>query len=67
MHVALTSSIEICDNSTDINMCPACDNFCDYWKLSDICYYNKAMYLFDNPSTVFFSAFMSLWGELQKI
>ena len=41
-------------------MCPACDNFCDYWKLSDICYYNKAMYLFDNPSTVFFSAFMSL-------
>ena len=63
-HVADYSK-EICNNSTDIQMCPACDNFCKYWNLSEDCYYSKAMYLFDNPATVIFSVFMSFWGKIQ--
>lgn len=44
-------------------MCPACDNFCDYWKLNEICVHNRIMYLFDNDMTILFAVFMSFWGE----
>lgn len=56
-------SEDICNRSRDITMCPLCDKNCDYWKLSDTCLYAKFTYLFDNPLTVFFAFFMSVWGE----
>lgn len=63
------SSKEICDtNGTgNVTMCPVCDNICRYWKLSDSCSYSKFTYLIDNPRTVFFSVFMSFWGEAISI
>ena len=45
-------------------MCPICDEFCDFWKLSDACKMTQAKYLFDNGTTVFFAIFMSLWGVI---
>lgn len=54
-------SIDIC--SSEFWMCPLCDHFCKEWKLKDTCFHSKITYLFDNPSTVFFTIFMSLWGK----
>ena len=45
-------------------MCPQCDTYCDYWFLKDSCVLSKVTYLFDNYSTVIFSIFMSVWGEI---
>ncbi|XP_050709525.1 anoctamin-5-like, partial [Eriocheir sinensis] len=42
-------------------MCPLCDKFCDFWDLSETCFHAKFTYLVDNPATIFFTAFMSLW------
>ena len=33
-------SQEIC--SANVTMCPQCDQYCDYWKLSDSCFLSKA-------------------------
>ena len=59
-------SFEICDEDGigNLTMCPVCDIFCDFWKLSDSCFLSKVTYLFDNDSTVFFAIFMSFWGRL---
>ncbi|XP_076153319.1 anoctamin-2b [Alosa pseudoharengus] len=54
-------SMEMCDNRQNFTMCPLCDGACDYWHLSTACGTARASYLFDNPATVFFSIFMSLW------
>ncbi|CAH0385138.1 unnamed protein product [Bemisia tabaci] len=59
-----TVSEDICNRSRDITMCPLCDKNCDYWKLSDTCLYAKFTYLFDNPLTVFFAFFMSVWATV---
>lgn len=53
---------EIC--SRDIVMCPRCDKFCDYWKLSEGCTYTKIQHFIDNPATIFFAIFMSIWGTV---
>ena len=49
-------------------MCPICDHSgehsCGYWHLGETCLHSKAAYLFDNPTTVFFAVFMSLWAAL---
>ncbi|XP_015601700.1 anoctamin-1 isoform X2 [Cephus cinctus] len=58
-------SEDICNGNTSIEMCPLCDHFCGYWNLKETCLHARVTYLFDNPSTVFFSIFMSLW-ELWK-
>ncbi|XP_043284882.1 anoctamin-4-like [Venturia canescens] len=55
-------SDDIC-NAEEI-MCPLCDKYCDYWQLKKTCFHAKVTYLFDNPSTVVFSLFMSLWATL---
>ena len=44
-------------------MCPLCDERCDFWYLRDTCNAAHVQFLFDNGGTVFFAAFMSLWGE----
>ena len=44
-------------------MCPLCDERCDFWYLQDTCNAARALFLFDNGATVFFAAFMALWGE----
>ncbi|XP_042571758.1 anoctamin-1 isoform X1 [Cyprinus carpio] len=55
-------SMEICDQRKNITMCPLCDRVCSYWNLSTACGMARASHLFDNPATVFFSIFMSLWA-----
>ncbi|XP_058802461.1 anoctamin-1 isoform X2 [Phymastichus coffea] len=55
-------SREICGSNH--TMCSLCDNFCSTWSLKDTCFHSKITYLFDNPSTVFFAVFMSLWATL---
>lgn len=54
--------IESCSSNLTITMCPLCD-YCQYWDLKQTCLHTKAIYLIDNPTTVFFSIFMSFWGE----
>ncbi|XP_037552148.1 anoctamin-1 [Nematolebias whitei] len=57
-------SLEMCDDSLNFTMCPLCDGACDYWHLSTACGTARASHLFDNPATVFFAIFMSLWAVL---
>ncbi|MGH0117212.1 UNVERIFIED_CONTAM: hypothetical protein FKN15_046133 [Acipenser sinensis] len=56
-------SKEICQAS-DIIMCPLCDKYCPYMKLSDSCVYAKVTHLFDNGATVFFAVFMAVWATV---
>lgn len=44
-------------------MCPLCDRTCDYWELSNTCFYARLTYLFDNDLTVIFAFLMSIWGK----
>ncbi|XP_018398327.1 PREDICTED: anoctamin-1-like [Cyphomyrmex costatus] len=57
-------SEDVCNSNNTIAMCPLCDHFCGYWNLKQTCLHSRITYLFDNPSTVFFSIFMSLWATL---
>ncbi|OTF74678.1 anoctamin-1-like protein [Euroglyphus maynei] len=58
-------SKEICNNVYDnYLMCPQCAHDCNFTRVSDSCIYAKATYLFDNPATVFFAIFMSLWATV---
>ncbi len=58
-------SLEICEGeSSEALMCPACDHFCDYWKLNETCLHSKILSLFDNGSTVIFAVFMSVWAAM---
>lgn len=57
-------SLEMCDGRLNFTMCPLCDGACDYWRLSTACGTARASHLFDNPATVFFAIFMSLWAVL---
>ncbi|XP_068227061.1 anoctamin-1 isoform X2 [Palaemon carinicauda] len=57
-------SNDICNKHLNVTMCPLCDHFCDYWSLEETCFHAKFTYLVDNPSTIFFTAFMSLWAAL---
>ena len=63
-------STEICDMSEggfgNITMCPICDKYCDFWKLSDSCFNSKIAYLFDNAATVLWSIFMTVWGKIMN-
>ncbi|XP_066154106.1 anoctamin-1-like isoform X1 [Euwallacea fornicatus] len=55
-------SRDICN--LDITMCPLCDKYCDYWKLSESCTYSKIQHVIDNPATISFAVFMSIWGAV---
>ncbi|KAK8402242.1 hypothetical protein O3P69_001391 [Scylla paramamosain] len=58
-------SNDICHPHNNLTtMCPLCDKFCDFWDLRETCFHAKFTYLVDNPSTIFFTAFMSLWAAL---
>ncbi|KAK2583391.1 hypothetical protein KPH14_009379 [Odynerus spinipes] len=57
-------SEDICNSNGTIDMCPLCDHFCGYWDLTETCLHGRITYLFDNPSTVFFAVFMSLWATI---
>ncbi|XP_061570126.1 anoctamin-4-like [Cololabis saira] len=56
-------SKEICQ-ATDIVMCPICDQYCPFLRLSDSCIYAKVTHLFDNGATVFFAVFMAVWATV---
>uniref|UniRef100_A0AC35U6X5 Anoctamin n=1 Tax=Rhabditophanes sp. KR3021 TaxID=114890 RepID=A0AC35U6X5_9BILA len=45
-------------------LCPSCEKYCDFTKLSDSCFYSKLTYIFDNNYTVFFAIIMSIWATL---
>ncbi|KAK9876029.1 hypothetical protein WA026_011144 [Henosepilachna vigintioctopunctata] len=57
---------EICDPNGpgNITLCPLCDKACKYQKLKESCKFARLTYLFDNPATVFFAIFMSLWATV---
>uniref|UniRef100_A0A8D3AMA6 Anoctamin n=1 Tax=Scophthalmus maximus TaxID=52904 RepID=A0A8D3AMA6_SCOMX len=57
-------SLEMCDERLNFTMCPLCDGACDFWRLNTACGTARASHLFDNPATVFFAIFMSLWAVL---
>ncbi|CRL03590.1 CLUMA_CG016250, isoform A, partial [Clunio marinus] len=59
-----TPSKEMCNpyGIGNITLCPLCDKACSYQKLHDSCFFAQLTYLFDNPATVFFAIFMSLWA-----
>ncbi|XP_076861014.1 anoctamin-2b isoform X2 [Brachyhypopomus gauderio] len=57
-------SLEMCDEKQNFTMCPLCDRACDFWHLSTACGTARASHLFDNPATVFFAIFMSLWAVM---
>ncbi|XP_061570518.1 anoctamin-2b isoform X1 [Cololabis saira] len=57
-------SLEMCNEHLNFTMCPLCDGACDFWHLSTACGTARASHLFDNPATVFFAIFMSLWAVL---
>lgn len=59
-----TPSREMCNDVGigNTTLCPLCDKACSYQKLHDSCLYAQITYLFDNPATVFFAIFMSLWA-----
>ncbi|TSK13220.1 Anoctamin-1 [Bagarius yarrelli] len=57
-------SQEMCDENQNFTMCPLCDRVCEYWQLSTACGTARASHLFDNPATVFFAVFMSLWAVM---
>lgn len=61
-----TSTREICDpgGSGNLVMCPLCDKKCEYWRLKAACSYSEVVHVVDNPATVFFAAFMSLWATM---
>lgn len=63
----VSASQEMCDENQNFTMCPLCDRACDFWHLSTACGTARASHLFDNPATVFFAIFMSLWGTTQII
>lgn len=48
-------------------MCPLCDERCDFWYYRDTCNAAHVLFLFDNGGTVFFAAFMSLWGKYAHV
>lgn len=50
---------EIC--SSNVTMCPNCDE-CQTLSLRNSCFFRKLSYLVDNPITVIFAMFMSLWS-----
>jgi len=56
-------STEICDDK-ERWMCPECEQFCPYRRLSDSCELSWLSYVFDNSGTVYFAFFMSLWAAL---
>ncbi|KAH7729860.1 Anoctamin/TMEM 16 [Aphelenchoides avenae] len=47
-----------------IVVCPVCDTYCDFTPLNSSCVYAKLTYVFDNWSTIFFAATMSVWATL---
>ncbi|XP_076311109.1 anoctamin-4 isoform X2 [Tachypleus tridentatus] len=61
-----TPSKEICDDtiSGNIIMCPLCNQQCGFWRLKDSCVFSMVVHLFDNPATVGFAVFMSLWATM---
>ena len=58
-------SIEVCNRTYDAHLvCPQCAHDCNFTRLSESCTYTRTNYLFDNPATVFFAIFMSLWATV---
>ncbi|KAG5872235.1 hypothetical protein JTB14_002995 [Gonioctena quinquepunctata] len=57
-------SEDICNHKVEEKMCPLCDVWCDYWDITESCVHARITYLFDNPTTVFFAIFMSIWATL---
>ncbi|GJQ65674.1 hypothetical protein Trydic_g7762 [Trypoxylus dichotomus] len=55
-------SKDICQ--LDITMCPLCDKVCTFWKLNEGCTYSRIAHFIDNPMTIFFAVFMSVWATI---
>ncbi len=55
---------QVCDTTVDRYICPICAKNCNYTRFSHSCNSMRASYLIDNPSTVVFAVFMSLWATV---
>lgn len=53
---------DVCEKPGKYKMCPQ-HEFGKFWDLYDICTYIRISYLFDHPGSVFYSIFISFWGE----
>lgn len=58
-----TLSTDICNPLSNITMCPQCDQ-CDYWNLTEACFYAEITHTFDNYLTLVFAIVMSVWSAL---
>ncbi|CAF1287960.1 unnamed protein product, partial [Didymodactylos carnosus] len=57
-------TIDICNsNSTKYLMCPRVDRKM-YWLLNETCFTAKISYIFDNPCSIGFALFVSVWALL---
>lgn len=61
--ILVNFSEDICNDKNTIIMCPQCDAKCDYWYLHETCIYSRVNHIIDNPMTVFYAVFMSVWGK----
>ncbi|XP_075425668.1 anoctamin-7 isoform X2 [Ascaphus truei] len=52
---------EVCNSKGLYIMCPVC-KICPNWNLSSVCAHYRAGVLVDQPGTLFFSIFMSIWA-----
>ena len=56
---------QVCSKDFDATpMCPLCSIKCGFWKMRESCEQAKVSHLFDNPATVFFAVFMSVWATV---
>ena len=56
---------DVCEKPGKYQMCPQ-HELGKFWDLYDICTYIRISYLFDHPGSVFYSIFISFWGECPK-
>lgn len=45
-------------------ICPICNTYCDFTRLSQSCLYSKIAYIFDNFGAVLYGAVVAIWATL---
>lgn len=54
---------ELCNPVDRVEMCPVCVS-CKVWFLDEVCTPYRFSWVFDNPATIFFAIFMSIWASV---
>ncbi|KAI8435500.1 hypothetical protein MSG28_003797 [Choristoneura fumiferana] len=55
---------DVCANANNTYICPRCNSFdaCPFIKLTNFCYLAKLHRVLDNPYTVFYAIFLTMWA-----